>query len=75
MPIKRYVDWLQRRDQLQEYMELLVDNFNPSAVEGIMCRDTLSVGWDGRIYDCDFNQQLALPIKLPTFTSTNSLAP
>ncbi len=41
-------------------MTLLVNNFNPAAVEGVMCRDTLSVGWDGSIYDCDFNQQLAI---------------
>lgn len=41
-------------------MELLVNNFNPNAVEGVMCRDTLSVNWDGQIFDCDFNQQLQL---------------
>ena len=41
-------------------MTLLVNNFNPAAVNGVMCRDTLSVGWDGSIYDCDFNQQLAI---------------
>jgi uncharacterized membrane protein YgcG len=62
MPIKRYVDFLQRRGKLDEYMEVLVKNFNPAAAEGVMCRDLVSVGWDGRIYDCDFNQQLDLPI-------------
>ena len=41
-------------------MQLLVNAFNPGAAENIMCRDTISVGWDGRIYDCDFNQQLAM---------------
>lgn len=41
-------------------MALLVNNFNPAAAEGVMCRDTVSVGWDGRLYDCDFNQQLEL---------------
>ena len=41
-------------------MERLVDAFNPAAVAGLMCRNTLSVGWDGRLYDCDFNQMLEL---------------
>eukprot|EP01025_Chloroclados_australasicus_P063744 TRINITY_DN8445_c1_g1_i1.p2 TRINITY_DN8445_c1_g1~~TRINITY_DN8445_c1_g1_i1.p2 ORF type:complete len:394 (-),score=39.55 TRINITY_DN8445_c1_g1_i1:1229-2410(-) len=60
MPIKRYCDYLLRRGKLQEYMQLLVDNFNPAAAEGVMCRDTVSVGWNGRVYDCDFNQQLEI---------------
>ncbi|CAM9244914.1 unnamed protein product [Discosporangium mesarthrocarpum] len=60
MPIKRFADFLYRRGELKEYMELLVRNFNPAACTGLMCRDTVSVGWDGRLYDCDFNQQLAL---------------
>lgn len=47
-----------RRGKLDEYMSLLVTNFNPAAAEGLMCRDTVSVGWDGRLFDCDFNQQL-----------------
>lgn len=46
------------RGQLQEYMELLVRAFNPAAAETVMCRNTVSVGWDGRLFDCDFNQQL-----------------
>ncbi|MEW5299162.1 MAG: hypothetical protein WDW36_002203 [Sanguina aurantia] len=66
MPIKRYVDFLQRRDQLDNYMQLLLQNFNPAAAEGIMCRDTVSVGWDGRLYDCDFNQQLELAMMQPS---------
>ena len=60
MPIKRFADLLFRTGELEAYMTLLVNNFNPAAVEGVMCRDTLSVGWDGSIYDCDFNQQLAI---------------
>jgi hypothetical protein len=43
-------------------MQLLANAFNPAAVEGVMCRNTLSVGWDGRLYDCDFNQMLELPL-------------
>jgi radical SAM/Cys-rich protein len=62
MPIKRFADFLYRRGELAEYMELLVNNFNPSAVQGVMCRDTISVGWDGQLFDCDFNQQLALKL-------------
>jgi len=60
LPIKRFADWLVRRNKLDEYMQLLVTAFNPAAAEGLMCRDTVSVGWDGRVYDCDFNQQLEL---------------
>eukprot|EP00040_Diaphanoeca_grandis_P000266 m.14922 g.14922 ORF g.14922 m.14922 type:complete len:469 (+) comp10352_c0_seq1:173-1579(+) len=60
MPIKRFADFLYRRGELEEYMELLVRNFNPAAVGGVMCRNTVSVGWDGNIYDCDFNQQLGM---------------
>lgn len=65
MPIKRYADYLSRRGKLQEYMQLLVDNFNASAADGIMCRDTVSVSWDGTLYDCDFNQQLQIDVLRP----------
>mmetsp|Transcript_12724 Transcript_12724/g.24334 ORF Transcript_12724/g.24334 Transcript_12724/m.24334 type:complete len:459 (-) Transcript_12724:1180-2556(-) len=60
MPIKRFADFLHRRGELQEYMELLVRNFNPGTVHGLMCNNTISVGWDGKVFDCDFNQQLGL---------------
>jgi radical SAM/Cys-rich protein len=62
MPIKRFADFLLQKGELDSYMELLVNNFNPAAAEGVMCRDTLSVGYDGKIYDCDFNQQLQLSL-------------
>lgn len=70
MPIKRFADYLLHKGELDSYMELLVNNFNPAAAEGVMCRDTLSVGWDGKIYDCDFNQQLQLGLgeKLSSIT-------
>lgn len=71
MPIKRFADWLLRRHALEEYMQLLVNAFNPAAVEGVMCKDTVNVSWDGRLYDCDFNQQLDMPMK-PTASSTNT---
>lgn len=60
MPIKRFADFLVRRGQMDAYMKLLVDSFNPGAGAGLMCRDTVSVRWDGKLFDCDFNQQLAL---------------
>lgn len=60
MPVKRFADFLVQRKELDAYMELLVNSFNPATVPGLMCRGTVSVGWDGRLYDCDFNQQLAM---------------
>lgn len=60
MPIKRWADELLRQGKLEDYMKLLVDSFNPAAAQGLMCRNTVSVGWDGLVYDCDFNQQLSL---------------
>ncbi len=63
MPIARYKSWLKNNGQLEEYMTLLRDAFNPAATKGVMCRNTLSVGWQGEVYDCDFNQQLNLQWK------------
>jgi len=65
MPIARYLEWLAESGNLETYMELLVNSFNPATVEGLMCRNTLSVSWDGRIYDCDFNQMLELESRPP----------
>ena len=62
MPISRYLDYLIRSDNLEAYMERLVNAFNPATVDGLMCRYTLSVGWDGKLYDCDFNQMLDLGV-------------
>jgi hypothetical protein len=62
MPISRYLQYLLDSGNLQGYMERLVNAFNPAAVEGLMCRFTLSVGWDGRLYDCDFNQMIDLGV-------------
>jgi radical SAM/Cys-rich protein len=62
MPIKRFADMLYKNGKLEEYMTLLVQSFNPTAISGLMCRDTLSVSWDGKLYDCDFNQQLQLSL-------------
>jgi radical SAM/Cys-rich protein len=62
MPISRYLEWLIDSGNLEGYMERLVTAFNPVAVNGLMCRNTLSVAWDGRLYDCDFNQMLDLGV-------------
>ncbi|MEQ1575443.1 MAG: arsenosugar biosynthesis radical SAM (seleno)protein ArsS [Vicinamibacterales bacterium] len=60
MPISRYLRFLLDSGNLRGYMDRLVTAFNPSTVEGLMCRTTLSVGWDGRLHDCDFNQMIDL---------------
>ena len=60
MPIGRFRDFLHRSGQLDEYMGRLAGAYNPAAAAGVMCRSTLSVGWDGRLYDCDFNQMLEI---------------
>jgi radical SAM/Cys-rich protein len=62
MPISRYLEFLVDSGNLAAYMERLVQAYNPTAAAGVMCRNTLSVGWDGRLFDCDFNQQLELPV-------------
>ena len=61
MPISRFLEDLLEQNQFESYMETLVQAFNPSAAAGVMCRKMLSVGWDGRLFDCDFNQMLELP--------------
>ena len=65
MPINRFLNALERSGELQEYMELLVYNFNVQAALGVMCMSLVSVGWDGQLYDCDFNQMLEIPIGWP----------
>ncbi len=62
MPVSRFLEFLVESGNYEGYMERLANAFNPSAAAGVMCRYTLSVGWDGRLYDCDFNQMLDLPI-------------
>ena len=62
MPISRYLEWLQQSGNLQAYLQRLVSAFNPAAAKGVMCRNTLSVRWDGALHDCDFNQMLDLSV-------------
>ncbi|MBT3217950.1 MAG: radical SAM/Cys-rich domain protein [Proteobacteria bacterium] len=62
LPIKRFAHQLNREGKYAEYMSLLVDNFNAQTVAELMCLSLVSVGWDGRLFDCDFNQMLAMPV-------------
>lgn len=63
-PLGRFKRSLEYNNKLDEYMQLLEDNFNPSTVENMMCRDQISVSWDGYIYDCDFNQMIDMKANL-----------
>jgi len=60
LPIGRFASYLRRNNKLDEYMQLLIQAFNPATTNGLMCRNTISVGWHGEVYDCDFNQQLGM---------------
>lgn len=62
MPIKRFLHLLEREGRRQQYMQTLIDAFNPAAAHNVMCRNLLSVDWRGQLYDCDFNQALELPL-------------
>jgi radical SAM/Cys-rich protein len=63
MPIGRFASWLNHHGKLDAYMQMLIEAFNPASVGGLMCQNTLSIGWRGEVYDCDFNQQLGLQWK------------
>ncbi len=65
LPVSRYLDYLIESGQYAGYMEKLVNAFNPAAAASVMCRDTISVSWDGGLYDCDFNQMLDLHVASP----------
>jgi radical SAM/Cys-rich protein len=62
-PIARFAEDLRARCEWDAYLELLANAFNPATVDGLMCRTTLSVGWRGELYDCDFNQMLDIPMR------------
>jgi len=62
LPISRFLEYLQESGNLKDYMARLVNAYNPQAAAGVMCRNTLSVGWEGTLYDCDFNQMLEMPV-------------
>lgn len=62
LPISRFLDYLINSDNYEDYMYALVEAYNPKAVENVMCKNTISVSWDGFLYDCDFNQMLGLKV-------------
>lgn len=62
LPVSRFLEYLVAAERYQEYMEELANAFNPAAAMGVMCRNTISVSWDGYLYDCDFNQMLELKL-------------
>ena len=70
MPISRFLEWLIESGNLDSYMARLIDGFNPGAIAGVMCRNTISVSWDGRLFDCDFNQMLDLDAETAVGTMT-----
>lgn len=65
LPISRFLNFLMMSGNLEDYMEKLVQAYNPAAAAGVMCRNTISVGWDGSLYDCDFNQMLQMKTMEP----------
>jgi len=62
LPVSRFLDYLIESGNYEAYMEKLVNAFNPVAAAGVMCRNTISISWDGYLYDCDFNQMLDLKV-------------
>jgi radical SAM/Cys-rich protein len=62
MPIKRFAHYLSREGLMDDYLQLLADNFNSQAAKEVMCTGLISIGWDGQIFDCDFNQMLEIPV-------------
>ena len=65
LPISRFLDYLIASENYEDYMSSLVEAFNPKAVANLMCTNTISVSWDGLLYDCDFNQMLGLKVASP----------
>ena len=60
LPVSRFASYLKNNNKLADYMQLLIENFNPSTIDGLMCRDTINVSWTGEVFDCDFNQMLKM---------------
>ena len=60
LPVSRFASYLKNNGKLAEYMELLSDAFNPTTIDGLMCRNTINVSWQGEVFDCDFNQMLKM---------------
>src|SRR5664279_1691540 len=62
-PIARFAEYLRQHGRWDAYLELLADSFNPATVDGLMCRTTISIGWMGEVFDCDFNQMLKMQVR------------
>jgi radical SAM/Cys-rich protein len=62
LPVSRFASWLRHEGKYEEYLNLLIESFNPATVEGLMCRNTINVSWQGEVHDCDFNQMLKMPL-------------
>ena len=75
MPIARFLDWLRRSGNEESYMQKLVNAFNPATVEGLMCRNIISVDWTGKLFDCDFNQMLEIPVSSKVGQTIHDFAP
>jgi len=73
MPIKRFAEQLTRAGHYENYMDLLVNRFNPTTVDKLMCRSLISIGWDGGLYDCDFNQMLEMRVTGPSGKPYNAI--
>jgi radical SAM/Cys-rich protein len=71
LPISRFLDYLLQTGNYERYMEKLVNAYNPVAAANVMCRNTISIGWDGWLYDCDFNQMLELKVDSTSKHITN----
>lgn len=77
MPIKRFAHMLERDGLAEQYMQLLIESFNVQAAQEVMCKQLVSISWDGKLYDCDFNQMLEIPLNfnsrtiwdIPSFSS------
>ncbi|MEO6914615.1 MAG: DUF3641 domain-containing protein, partial [Chitinophagaceae bacterium] len=66
LPISRFLDYLLQSGNYEKYMEKLIAAYNPVAAANVMCRNTISIGWNGYLYDCDFNQMLELKADVPS---------
>ena len=75
LPISRFLDYLVESGNYERYMEQLVNAFNPVAAAAVMCRNTLSIGWDGQLYDCDFNQMLDETVSFGAPTHIRDFSP
>lgn len=75
MPISRFLEYLINTDNYIDYMNLLIESFNPASIKNLMCRNTLSISWDGYLYDCDFNQMLDLKVSKESSQYIGHFAP